>query len=96
MRKCLADVSREARGLDLGLGLHLHPNFMYASSESTHTYRLDWVFAVYYANAIGCEILCRWPIIFLCPMKSSILENIVISMRTGISTKRIRLNPFRF
>ena len=40
MRKCLlktdhADVSSEARGLNVGLGLHIHPYFVYASGKGS-------------------------------------------------------------
>ena len=40
-----ADATREARGLKFGLSLHLHPYFVYASTEgsgeSVHMHRLD-------------------------------------------------------
>ena len=71
-------TSSKASGLKFWLGLHLHPDVVYATSEgfgeSTYTDILAWVFAACKAYAKGCEILCRWPIQVLGPMKSSMFR----------------------
>ena len=57
------DVFKEARGLYFGLSLHLHPYFMYASSEgsgeSAHMRRLAWAFAARWRDKY--RKLVHWP-----------------------------------
>ena len=54
-----ADISREVSNLNFGLGLHLHPYFVYATSQgsgqSLHMCRLAWVFI-----ARQCDKYCRF------------------------------------
>ena len=53
--KAHAEVSSEARGLNFCLSLHLHPYFMYASSEGSGGS------AHMLPDAISTKVLCTGP-----------------------------------
>ena len=60
-----AGVSNGARSLQFGLSLHLHPFFVYASSEdsgeSAHMRRLAWIFVARHGNKYQNITDSHWP-----------------------------------